>query len=53
MLHAHCLGYLASVCYVVVVVVVVVVVFVVVVQGSRFHNMYFLVRRVAAEVWSQ
>ena len=49
MLHAHCLGYLASVCYVVVVVVVIVVV----VQGSRFHNMYFLVRRVAAEVWSQ
>ena len=51
MLHAHCLGYLASVCYVVVVVVVVVIV--VVVQGSRFHNMYLLVRRVAAEVWSQ
>ena len=50
MLHAHCLGYLASVCYVVVVVVVIVVV---VVQGSRFHNMYYLVRRVAAEVWSQ
>ena len=50
MLHAHCLGYLASVCCVVVVVVVFVVV---VVQGSRFHNMYFLVRRVAAEVWSQ